>query len=170
MYTAPRLSEMELIDTTGGSGTNPITDNTYNTSIYAELDFDSTDQIKFIKINNIYKSPYDFTVSTGAYSIIDNPPNAIFNRSNATRQTAASRAADNYDATHPYRYQVNEIADPRVYDTYFEAAYKDRIFGKVVLDGTDLIRLDEVLNYGTQKTGADLLTIEEYCGIDSIYP
>lgn len=97
-------------------------------------------------------------------------PIQIFDRSNATRQTAASRAADDYDATHPYRYQINEIADPRIYDTYFEAAYKDRIFGKVVLDGTDLIGYDEELNYVTQKAGADLVTVEEYCGIQDITP
>ena len=159
-----------LVDVSGGSGSNPIINNSYTVSNYHISDNDSTDQISNIQINDRPISPYEFTVLTGAYSIIDTPALVIFNRSNATIQTSASRAADYYDATHPYQYHISEIADPRVYDTYFEAAYKDLVFGKVDLDGTDLIRYDEQLNYGTVKTGADLVTVEEYCGIDSIYP
>jgi hypothetical protein len=114
---------------------------------------------------NMQDALIDFDPDDGTDAAI-----AILDRSNATYQTATSRAADNYDAANPYRYQVNEIADPRIYDTYFEAAYKDRIFGKVILDGTDLIRYDEVLNYGTVKAGSNLVTVQEYCGIDGIYP
>jgi len=92
----------------------------------------------------------------------------IFDRSNTTRQTDLSRASDFYDAAHPYRYNVAEISDPRIYDTFFEALYKDKIFGKVELDGTDIIRYDEQLNYDTQKTGGGLISVEEYCGIRSL--
>jgi len=169
-YTIPNLAEMELVDVSGGSGTNPVLDNTYTTSSYLVTNFETGEQISKVNLSEKYVSPYEFTVNSGSYSIIDDSANEIFNRLNAIRQTAASRAADDYDASHPYRYHINEIADPRVYDTYFEAAYKDRLFGKVVLDSTDLIRYDEQLNYATQKTETDLLTVEEYCGITDIYP
>ena len=169
-YLMPNLADMELIDVSGGSGANPVTDNMYTTSNYYYADFRLNDQISKIKINNKYISPYEFTVDSGAYSIIDNPANEIFNRLNTTRQTAISRASDHYDAAHPYQYHINEIADPRIYDTFFEAAFKDKIFGKVTLDGDDIIGWSEELNYGDQKVGDELLTVEEYCGIDSIYP
>jgi len=159
-----------LVDVSGGAGSNPVTDTTYTTSNYILTNFDAGDQVSKIKINNKYISPYQFTVDSGAYSITDNAANEIFNRLNTTRQTAESRVSDFYDATHPYRYHVSEIADPRIYDTFFEAASKDKIFGKVTLDGVDIIGWSEELNYGDQKVGDELLTVEEYCGIDSIYP
>jgi hypothetical protein len=87
----------------------------------------------------------------------------IFNRSNTTIQNATSRASLFYDAANPYRYQVNEIADPRIYETFFEAAYQYRIFSKIVLaTNDDLIRYDEELNYGTQKTTEEVLKINKY--------
>jgi hypothetical protein len=169
-YTVPNLAEMELIDVSGGSGSNPVTSNSYTTSIYLSIDNDAGDQVSKINVNGKYISPYDFTVSTGAYSIIDNPDNAVFNRTNATRQTAASRASLFYDANYPFRYQVNEIADPRIYDTLFETDYKNRVFGKVLLDGTDLIRYDEQLNYAVQRTVGESPSVLSYCKISDIYP
>ena len=94
----------------------------------------------------------------------------IYDRSNVIIHTVASRASIYYDAANPYIYHISEITNPVIYDTFFETAYKDRVFAKVQLDGSDLIRYDEQLNYTTQKSGADLLTVEEYCNIDSIYP
>lgn len=41
-----------LVDVTGGSGTNPVTDNTYTTSKYAVLDLDTGDRFKGLKIIN----------------------------------------------------------------------------------------------------------------------
>jgi len=38
-----------LIDTTGGSGTNPVTDNTYTTSNYIVIDADTGDKIANFK-------------------------------------------------------------------------------------------------------------------------
>lgn len=58
-----------LVDTTGGGGSNPATDNTYTTSAYTVLDFDSRDVIRNYSINGILQDFYDFTVSTGAYAI-----------------------------------------------------------------------------------------------------
>jgi hypothetical protein len=37
-----------LVDTTGGTGTNPVTDNTYTTSKYSVLDFDAGDRVSYI--------------------------------------------------------------------------------------------------------------------------
>lgn len=95
---------------------------------------------------NMADALIDFDPDDGTNALVD-----IFDRSNATIQNATSRASLFYDASNPYRYQINEIADPRIYDTFFEDAYKDRIFGKVQLDGTDLVRYDEELNYANQK-------------------
>lgn len=169
-YLVPNTNEMELVNVSGGSGTNPVTDNTHTISNYLVTDLDAGDQASKIKVNGKYISPYDFTVSTGAYSIIDNPDNAIFNRTNATRQTATSRASLFYDANFPFRYHINEIADPRIYDTFFETAYQDRVFGKVLLDGTDIIRYDEQLNYDVQRTVGELPSVLSYCKISDIYP
>jgi len=94
----------------------------------------------------------------------------IFNRFNSIRQTATSRASLFYDANYTFRYQINEIADPRIYDTFFETDYKNRVFGKVRLSGTDIIRYDEELNYQDKKTGSDLTKITSYCKISDIYP
>jgi len=114
---------------------------------------------------NMADALIDFDPDVGTSVKVD-----MFDRSNATIQTAASRASLFYNAGFPYQYQVNEIADPRIYDTFFETAYKDRVFGKVALDGTDLIRLDEMLNYTTQKTGSGLTSVTNYCKISDIYP
>ncbi len=97
-------------------------------------------------------------------------PTSIFDRTNETRQTATSRASIYYDSDNSFRYQINEIADPRIYDTFFETDYKNRAFGKVRLSGSDLIRYDEQLNYATKKTGADLTKVQNYCKIQDIYP
>ena len=99
---------------------------------------------------------------------------AIFDRSNVTRQTAASRASIYYDATNlatKSRYHITEVSDPVIYDTFFEAASKDKFFGRVVLDGSNnIIRYDEHVVYGTQKVGSDLTKVTNYCRITDIYP
>ena len=95
-------------------------------------------------------------------------PISIFDREDYVIQTATSRASLFYDANFPFRYQINEIADPRIYDTFFEAAYQDRIFGKIVSDGQSILRYDEELNYATQKTGTELIPINNYCKINQL--
>jgi len=44
------LYDWTVIDVTGGSGTNPVTDNTYETSKHMVIDLDSGDKIKNIKV------------------------------------------------------------------------------------------------------------------------
>lgn len=44
--------EYQLVDTTGGSGTNPVVDNTYTTSNYFVTDLDESDSITSIRIKN----------------------------------------------------------------------------------------------------------------------
>jgi hypothetical protein len=70
-YLIPNTDEMELVNVSGGSGSNPVTDNEFITSNFIVADLDAGDQISKIRTNGDYTSPYDFTVSTGAYSIID---------------------------------------------------------------------------------------------------
>ena len=41
-----------LVDTTGGSGDNPVNDNTYTTSNFLVADLDASDRITNIKITN----------------------------------------------------------------------------------------------------------------------
>ena len=40
----------ELVDTTGGSGSNPVTDDTYKTSQYFVADLDANDKLGEIKL------------------------------------------------------------------------------------------------------------------------
>lgn len=69
-YEIPDTNDMELIDVLGGSGSNPITDNTYTGSNFIVLDFDAGNQISKIRVNNQLIAPSDFTISSGSYSII----------------------------------------------------------------------------------------------------
>ena len=46
------FSDWTLVDVTGGSGSNPVTDNTYTTSNYFVTDLDASDRIANIKIYN----------------------------------------------------------------------------------------------------------------------
>jgi hypothetical protein len=98
---------------------------------------------------------------------------AIWDRQNATRQTQFSRDSIYYDATSlatRSRYHVSEITDPLIYSQLFEVGYKGRVFAKVVV-GNDgvinvILRYDEELNYGTDKTGVDEYKVMKYCGIE----
>ena len=77
---------------------------------------------------------------------------AIFDRSNTTRQTAASRASIYYDSTSlatKSRYQIDELATYVTLQSFFNAAYKDRLASKIVTSGGYTTRLDEVLNSPT---------------------
>ena len=44
-----------LVSTTGGSGTNPVTDNTYTTSSYFVMDLDANDRVSGINIQSQIK-------------------------------------------------------------------------------------------------------------------
>jgi len=161
---------MELVDVSGGSGTNPILDNTHTTSSFINTNLDVGDQVSKINVNCKYISPYDFTVSTGVYSIIDNPDNAIYNRKN---QTVWSQASLFYNEFKPFIYHVIELADPRVYnksgEEFLDGTDRDKIFGKVKRDGVDIIRLDELEGYATQKAGSELTEVTDYNNITDIY-
>lgn len=58
----------QLIDVSGGSGTNPVTDNAYTISNYFVLDLDTADKISNIHLTDGNLDVRDFTVSSGAYS------------------------------------------------------------------------------------------------------
>ena len=78
-YTTPNLSEMELVDVSGGTGTNPITDNTYTSSTYLVTDLDTGDKIRDITINDTLQDTYSFTATTGTYEVdnLESFPEAI---------------------------------------------------------------------------------------------
>lgn len=56
------------VDVTGGSGTNPVTDNTYTTSAYSLSDLDSGDEISNYKQDDEAFELFDFIQDTGTYS------------------------------------------------------------------------------------------------------
>lgn len=94
----------------------------------------------------------------------------IFVRSNATRQTPASRASIWYqagDVQTTSRYHVKEIADPRVYFDFFNVGYAGKLFNMIVTllnsGAYDVIRSDEELQYGTDKTMDDEWKIFGHC-------
>jgi len=94
----------------------------------------------------------------------------IFDRSNATRQTAASRASDYYDATSlatRSRYHISEVYPHEVLTTLFEAAYQNKVFSAISKEGTDF-SLTDFISYTTQRTGAALASVESYCQIDQV--
>lgn len=57
-----------LIDVTGGTGTNPVTNNTYTTSTHQLLDLDATDKIADIRLNGSKVNMFNFTQTTGVYT------------------------------------------------------------------------------------------------------
>ena len=67
VYTAPNLAEMELVNVTGGSGSNPVTDNTYTTSVYKVADLYAGDKL------SIAGETFDtWTQGTGKYAHYNN--------------------------------------------------------------------------------------------------
>ena len=62
-----------LVDTTGGSGTNPVVDDTYTTSAYSVVDLDAGDQVAGFMANNKIVDFHSFTEGTGAYDKLSLP-------------------------------------------------------------------------------------------------
>jgi hypothetical protein len=61
-----------LIDVSGGSGTNPVTDNVVTTCDFNVLDFDVGNEISRFSINGVYEDFNDYTQTTGVYDLSDN--------------------------------------------------------------------------------------------------
>jgi len=62
-----------LVDVTGGSGTNPVTDNTYTTSAYMVADLDAGDKLRGVWSTDTGGIPVsDFTDGTGTTSVAGN--------------------------------------------------------------------------------------------------
>lgn len=63
-----------LLDVSGGSGTNPVTDSQYTESTYFLLDVDTGDKIRNLQINSTdYTNLNDFVgTGTGTYTVTDN--------------------------------------------------------------------------------------------------
>lgn len=92
----------------------------------------------------------------------------IFDRSNVTIQNTISRASNYYDAANPYRYHLSEI-DARSLNNYYNDLYKDKVFLNAIFN-SELIRIDEILNYQTKKVTSNLSTVLDYINILSTYP
>lgn len=92
---------------------------------------------------------------------------AILDRSSETYQTAVSRVADDYDVSNPFRYHVDNIADPRIYSTFFEVGYAARFFSKITnqnVSGTYYIKsLDEMLLTLTDQDEEGQIKAGTYC-------
>jgi hypothetical protein len=62
-----------LISTAGGSGTNPVTDDTHKTNTYVNINLQNTagiyDYIRDIKQNDILLNTFDFTQSSGVFGV-----------------------------------------------------------------------------------------------------
>ena len=94
----------------------------------------------------------------------------IFDRSNTTRQTAASRASAYYDATSlatKSRYHISEIYSHEVFTTLFETDYQDTVFTSISKTGSDFsINAFRVVK--TQLTGKYLTQMKVECQIDGL--
>lgn len=165
-YLIPNTNEMELVVVSSGS--NPVTENSSTTSLYTVADNDAGDQVSKIEVNGNYISPYAFTVSTGVYSIIDNPDNANFNRFNATIFNDNARVGSDYDSSHPLRFQIDNL-DPRILFGWRNVGYKGMLYAKIYLDANlNLIRILEMLNYFSDHVDAEEFQIMIYCGYEPI--
>jgi len=58
-----------LVDTTGGTGTNPIVDSTHTISNYLSLISDADDEIREFRVNDSYINFQDFTTTAGTFAI-----------------------------------------------------------------------------------------------------
>ena len=86
---------------------------------------------------------------------------SIFDRSNTTIHSAASRSSLHYDSGDPTLYHASEL-EYDVLVTYFEAAYIDRMFTGIKADYTTQDFIFRILEYATQKTGDDLTRVKSY--------
>ena len=89
---------------------------------------------------------------------------AVMDRSNVTYQTAASRAASDYDATQVYRYEVSNIADPRIFMTFFNVGYKGRFYGKITVSSNHVMTFFGGLVTATDRTNYHQANAMDYCG------
>jgi hypothetical protein len=76
---------------------------------------------------------------------------AVMDRSNTTYHAAASRAASDYDASNPYRYEASNFADPRILKTFFNTGYKGRFYPDISVTGNNVMTID-----GAYLTDVDL--------------
>lgn len=115
--------------------------------------------------HNLAEALVDFDPTDATPADLD-----TLDRSNATIQTADSRASIWYDSDNPYRYHIKEIADPRTYSRYFNTGYKGLFFSKVqtALNGSiyDIVRLDENIIYATDKVNTDEWKVMKWGNLD----
>jgi hypothetical protein len=79
----------QLVDVSGGSGSNPSTNSVYTTSNYTLLDFDSSDKIGDI----VYKKGIEYTPPEGTYNIY---AQILFNRMSADLSIDYKNAIDEF--------------------------------------------------------------------------
>lgn len=95
----------------------------------------------------------------------------IFDRSNETIQTAASRASAYYASTNlatKSRYHTSELAPYEKLLSWYNTDYQDRVFGNLSKLTTDF-SLTEILVSSAKKTGSTLAKVKTYCHADGIY-
>lgn len=108
---------------------------------------------------NMFDCLVDFDPNDTLDAILDN-----FDRSNTTIYNATARAGTDYDSGNPYRFQINNL-DPRILFDFRNVDYKGMLFAKILLDANDnLIRIDEMLSYLTDKIDANEYQVYLYCG------
>lgn len=80
---------------------------------------------------NLAPSLVDFDYADASPALL-----AVLNRGSVTYQSAASRAATYYDASNTYRYHSSELANPTIYNLYFNAGYRGMYFAKITTTTT----------------------------------
>jgi len=61
-----------LVDVSGGSGSNPVTDNVVTTCAYTVMDYDAFNIISYFFINSNIENFNNYTQTTGVYELSDN--------------------------------------------------------------------------------------------------
>ena len=153
-----------MYDIVSGTGAFSMTilANTGNAKLHNQLIIPSSNiRLQFFS-NNAVNDEFIEISSPSIIEISSSLEN--FNRSNTTIYNATARAGIDYDIGNPYRFQINNL-DPRILFDFRNIDYKGMLFAKILMDANDnLIRIDEMLNYGTDKTDANEYQVMLYCG------
>jgi uncharacterized protein (TIGR02145 family) len=144
-----------LVSTTGGSGTNPVTDTTYTTSNYFVADLDAGDQIANVQIDGHRASVHEFKLGTGAaYSKLFIPAQTGRGMDvlGSVTQIIGTKTATIFTATDLARIAAQKLARAGI--NYWDTTTKKFFTGRA--DGS---LADFVVNTARMKTTSELVTI-----------
>lgn len=143
-----------LMDVTGGSGANPVTDNTYTISNYFVAGMNAGDQIANVQIDGHRASVHEFEFGTGAYDklFIPSQTGRGMDVLGSVRQIMGQKANSVFTATDLAFIAAQKLARAGI--NYWDATTKKFFTGRA--DGS---LADFVIDTTYRKTTSELATI-----------